>query len=171
MGRRDHPHVDRARAVAADAPKLAAIEDAQELGLRLGRELADLVEEEGPAIRLLEGSLAPTLGAGEGAALVTEEVRIDEVLVEGAAIDHDERARGAGALRVDRLGGGVLPAPGFAREQDRDIVARHRLEQREEATGGDAAPDQATQALRLGEIEVDRLPGRLQAEARRAQVE
>ena len=56
----------------ADAPHLVAVERAQELGLRVEREVADLVEEEGAAVGLGEGAEPLRVGAGEGSALVAE---------------------------------------------------------------------------------------------------
>ena len=53
-------------------------ERAQELGLQLERELADLVEEQRAAVGALEGARALAVGAGEGAALVAEQLALDE---------------------------------------------------------------------------------------------
>ena len=52
--RRDDAHVDGARRVLADAPDLALLQHAQQLGLRARRQLADLVEKQRAAVRLLE---------------------------------------------------------------------------------------------------------------------
>ena len=53
-------------------------------------ELADLVEEERPALGQLELALALDVGAGEGAALVPEELGLEEGLGDGAAVDGHE---------------------------------------------------------------------------------
>ena len=55
------------------------LEHAQELDLHLGRELADLVEEDRPAVRELEAADAPGDGAAEGALLVPEELGLDQI--------------------------------------------------------------------------------------------
>ena len=47
--RRDHPGLDIDRAVSADAHHLVILEYSQQFRLRCGRQLAYLVEEEGPA--------------------------------------------------------------------------------------------------------------------------
>ena len=57
LGRRDDADVDLDGAVAADAPDLALLEHAQELGLQVERQLAELVEEDGAAVRQLERAL------------------------------------------------------------------------------------------------------------------
>ena len=55
--RRDQPHVDAAGLGRADALELAFLQDAQQLGLQLGRELADLVEKNRAAVGQLEPPL------------------------------------------------------------------------------------------------------------------
>src|SRR5262249_30943110 len=52
--RREDPDVDLDRLVAADATDLRPLDRAKELRLNRQRELADLVDEEGAPIRLLE---------------------------------------------------------------------------------------------------------------------
>src|SRR6266568_2330962 len=54
VGGRDEAHVDGARPEPADAQHLPGLDDAQELGLGGGRQLAELVEEDGAALRGLE---------------------------------------------------------------------------------------------------------------------
>ena len=62
----------------ADALELALLQDAQQRDLRLHRQLADLVEEDGPAVGELEAAEAPLRRAGERAFLVAEELRRDQ---------------------------------------------------------------------------------------------
>ena len=54
VGGGDDADVDAARDVLADAAQLPFLNDAQQLGLRARRQLADLVEEQRAAVRLLE---------------------------------------------------------------------------------------------------------------------
>src|SRR5207244_432487 len=70
--RRDEPYVDADRLVAADARHLAVLDHAQQLRLQLVRHVADLVEEDGAAVGVLEEPLALPLAAGVGAGLVAE---------------------------------------------------------------------------------------------------
>ena len=96
IGRGDDPDVDLLGLAVADAKDDALLERAQQLDLEVQRELADLVEEERPPVRRLE--LARTRGdrPGERAAHVPEELALDEVLRDRAAVDDDERARQRG---------------------------------------------------------------------------
>ena len=59
-GGRDDPHVDRLAARRPQAPHRALLEDLQELGLGLRRQEPDLVEEQSPAVCLLQ---EPGLGS------------------------------------------------------------------------------------------------------------
>ena len=78
-------HLDGA--VAADAFELALLEDAQQLGLDLRRNLADFVQQDGPAVGQFEAAFAFGQRAGERALFVAEEFAFDEVLRDGGAID------------------------------------------------------------------------------------
>ena len=78
VGGRDDADIDLDRLLAADALELALLEDAEQLGLRVGRQLADLVEEDGAAVGQLEAADAPGDGAGEGAFLVAEQLALDQ---------------------------------------------------------------------------------------------
>ena len=60
VGRRDHAHVDLDRLGAADAADLALLQDAQQLRLHLAGDVADLVEEDGAALRLFEDAALAT---------------------------------------------------------------------------------------------------------------
>ena len=72
VGRRQDAHVDLDEDVAADRLDLALLNHAQQLVLHLGRDVADLVEEERAARRLAEQAAPRPLRAGERALLVSE---------------------------------------------------------------------------------------------------
>src|SRR5204863_3116288 len=135
--------------VRADALDLAALEDAQELGLQGRRQLADLVEEDGPALGLLEGAEAARRGAGEGALLVAEQLALEEVLGDGAAVDDDEGAVLARAGLVDGLGGAALAGAGLALEEDVHVGLRRALEEGEGRAHGHRGADQRAQLAPL----------------------
>ena len=89
--RGDHPDVDPDGIGGADPLDLAVLEHAQQLHLDAERQLADLVEEDGAAVRRLEQPLAVAVGAGEGAAHVAEELALEERRCERGAVADDER--------------------------------------------------------------------------------
>ena len=81
--------------VAADAGELAALEDAEELALHLEGHVPDLVEEEGPAMALLESADAQVHRSGEGPLFMTEEFTLEEVTGNRGAVDRDVFGLGA----------------------------------------------------------------------------
>src|SRR5258706_3926015 len=95
---RNHAHVRRERRVAADAIELAVGQHTQQARLQVRRHVADLVEEERAALGLLEAAPAHRLRTGEGAALVAEELALQQVLRDRGRVDRDERFRRAWAV-------------------------------------------------------------------------
>src|SRR5205814_333850 len=98
----------------ADALDLAALERAQQLRLQLGIELADLVEKQRPARCRLERAAPRRHRAGEGAALVPEQLALQQLRRNCAAVDHDERTVAARALAMNGLGRGLFAGAGLA---------------------------------------------------------
>jgi len=90
-----------------------ALEDAQQLGLQLERQLADLVEKDRAAIGRLECALPGRVRAGERTALVTEQLALEQRRRKRSAVDDDERPVLAAALAVDRLRGSFLASAGL----------------------------------------------------------
>ena len=78
---------------AAHPLELPLLEDAKQLALQLGREVADLVEEDGPVVGHLELAGLARGGAGERAALVPEQLGLEQGLDDGRAVDAHERPR------------------------------------------------------------------------------
>src|SRR5262249_26013608 len=86
----NQPHVDLKRLLAADAVDLAFLDRAQQLDLGGKGQFPDLVEKQRAARRLDELADVPLGRAREGAALVPEQRRFDQIVGNGAAIDRDE---------------------------------------------------------------------------------
>src|SRR4051812_47569097 len=80
VGGGDDAHIHLHLLVAADPIKAAVGKHAEEARLQLRRHVADLVEEERAAFGLLKATAALLLGAGERASLVTEELRLEQIL-------------------------------------------------------------------------------------------
>ena len=64
------------------------------------------------------------VGAGEGAALVAEQLALDQVGRNGAAVEHHERLVGAGAGVVDEMREDVLAGPRLAGQRDGHVGGR-----------------------------------------------
>src|SRR5207245_10030083 len=80
IGRRHDTDVGLERCRASDSLVLTLLEHAEELGLGRGRQLPDLVQEQRAAGRDLEPAALQSIRAREGAALVPEELRLDQRL-------------------------------------------------------------------------------------------
>ena len=100
--RRDDAHVDLDRACRAEAFDFLLLQDAQHLGLRLCAHVADFVEKDRAAIRLLE--LADLLfgGARERSFLVAEQLRFDELFGDGGTVHLNEALAGSRAVAMNR---------------------------------------------------------------------
>jgi hypothetical protein len=86
VGGGDHADVEALAPGRAERRDLARLEQAEELGLQEERQVADLVEEQGAAVRLGEGA-GRSATAPVKALSVAEEVGLDERLGRRAAVD------------------------------------------------------------------------------------
>src|SRR5262249_46310078 len=91
VGCRDQPHVHLDRARATEALEFLLLEHPQELRLELEGNLADLVEEERPAVGHFEPADLLRDRPREGAALVTEELALEEPGGDRSTVQLDER--------------------------------------------------------------------------------
>ena len=100
-GRHDtHVHLDAL--VAPQLGELGVLQHVEQLRLQRRLHLADLVEHEGAAVRLLELADAGRRGTGEGTPLVAEELALEEVGRERRAVDLHERTVAACGALMDR---------------------------------------------------------------------
>ena len=79
---------------AADPLELLLLEQPQDLRLRQRGHLADLVEEDGAAVALLELADPLAVGPGERALLVPEQLALQQRFGDGGAVDRQERLVG-----------------------------------------------------------------------------
>ena len=101
-GHQAHVHLDRLG--AAQALELLLLQDAQQLGLQLQRDVADLVQEQRAPVRQLEAADLLADGAGEGALLVAEQLALQQPRGDGRAVELDEGAARARAQVVHGAG-------------------------------------------------------------------
>ena len=125
VGGGDQPDVDLGVAVVADAPELLRLQHAQDLHLQRERHLADLVEEQRPAVGRREQAFAVLGGVGEGALDVAEQLVLEQALRDGGAVDHHERALVALRQVVDGARDQLLAGAALAVDRDGDVGRRH----------------------------------------------
>jgi hypothetical protein len=76
VGRGDHANVAAQGLRRTQSLELAGLQKEQELGLQLGGQLSDFVEEECSLVGDFEATLAPVIRAGERTLLVAEELAL-----------------------------------------------------------------------------------------------
>ncbi|AUX48415.1 uncharacterized protein SOCE26_099490 [Sorangium cellulosum] len=149
VGRGDDADVDVFLVQGADAGDAPLLEHAEELHLDGGGSVADLVEEEGAAVRGGEQARLVARGAGEGAAHVAEQLALQELGRQGAAVDGDEGPAAPLGEVVERARRQLLAGAGLAEQEDGGVGGRDAGD--DLADGGDAvARAEQAQLVALG---------------------
>ena len=112
----------------------------------------DLVEEDGPLVGRLEEPFLQGHGAGEGALDVAEQVALEQVGRQGAAVDGDERGLGPVRVHVDGPGDELLAGAALALEEDRAPGRGGGLDEVEDVLHGLALADDVGEAEALPEL-------------------
>src|SRR5215218_1677 len=107
---------------AAEATEGPLLEHLEQLRLHLGDDLADLVEEEGAAPGDLEQPALGLLRVGEGAALVPEQLTLEEGGAERRAVHFDEGLCRARRALVDTASDEALASTRLADDEHRHVV-------------------------------------------------
>ncbi len=155
VGGGDDARVDGLVAAVPHRLDLPVLQRAQQLGLGRGGELADLVEEERPAVGQLEGARAIRAGRGEGALDVPEELALHQVLGDRPAVSDDEGLLHALAHAVDLFGQQLLARAGLAVDQHRGVGPADGAQLGEDGPHLGATADHRAEALRVVQRHLD----------------
>ena len=148
VGRRDDAHVDADVVGATDALEALFLEEPQQLGLKPRRHLADLVEEHRSAVGHLEQTLLLQPRIGERAALVAEQLALEQLLGKRRAGDVHERLGRAIAGVVNDLGDQILAGAALAGQQDgRGRTRRDPRDERPQGLDRRRLADETLQAV------------------------
>ena len=123
VGRADQAGVDL-DGRAADAVEGPVFRHAQDLFLGLHGQVGDLVQKEGAPVGVLEASLAPGHGAGEGPSLVPEQFGVQERPGQGRAVEGHERALPARRQIVQPRRGEFLARAALPDDEDGPVDGR-----------------------------------------------
>jgi hypothetical protein len=134
--RSDDADVDVVGAIAAHRAYVAELEHPEQLGLQIERHVADLVEQQCPAIGFQQQALAGMAGAGEASAHVAEELSLEKLLRNRGGVHGHERMRRAGAAGVDGASHELLTHSRFARNQHRRARSSHAIDRRTQGSHG-----------------------------------
>src|SRR5215204_3223226 len=121
----DYAYVNFNRVTSSYSFKLTFLKHAQELGLHVQRELADLVEKKGSAVRNLKSSDVPGIRSGESALFVTEQLAFNQCTGQGSAIYFDQRAILARAEIMNCMGQQLLAGASLAKNCDCCVEPGH----------------------------------------------
>ena len=145
-GRGQDPHIHGHGMGASDPVDLTFLQHTKQFHLHMEGHIADLVEENRPAVGLFElARLAAFFRSGKGSALIPEELGLEQIFRNRPAVDRHERLVPAAAGQMDRLGHDLLARAGLPGDQDRkvtlgglhahlpdphdlDVIAQHVLE-------------------------------------------
>src|SRR5690554_2309285 len=139
-----YPHINLYGVLPTHALYLLFLEKSQQIGLQLHGQVADLVEEQGAAVGSLDPADLALMGAGEGALFMAEQLRLNQLLGNGAAVDRDEGPGSPQGLTVQGLGDQLFAGPAFTADQYRCV-------------GGRDACDETLQMARLLAVAEDEL--------------
>src|SRR5262245_10075434 len=128
VARRDHTNVHLDGPRAAETLEFLLLEDPQKLRLELEGNVADLVEEERPAVRHLEAAELLSDRPGERAALVTEELALEEARRDRCAVYLDERPITTVAQIMDGASHQFLAGAGLAEDEHGRVRRCNRLD-------------------------------------------
>ena len=117
VGGGKHAYIQLDQLAAAHALQRAFLQEAQQAGLCVQRQIAHFVEKDGATRGCFEMADAARIGAGECAALVAEQFRLHQVRWQRAAIDRSERPIGACRQAVQGPRGNLLAGARFAGDQ------------------------------------------------------
>ena len=126
VGRGDDPDVGLALALAADPGDRLVLQEAQQPDLVAEVEIAELVEEEGAALGLGDAA-RPVDRTGEGAADRAHQLGLEQLRLDRADVDRDERPLGRAGVLVDVARHHLLADPGLAEQQDALVAVRREL--------------------------------------------
>ena len=129
MGRGNDAHVTADGAVAADALEAPFLQHTQQFHLHLQAHVADLVEKQGAALRELEAADPRRQRAGEGTLFMAEQLALQQVGGNRAAIHGNERMPGPIRQFMDVPGRHFLAGARLAENEDVGVERRHLLDQ------------------------------------------
>jgi hypothetical protein len=114
---RDHANVYMVLPFAAHRANCARLKNPQKLSLQQEGNVADLVEQQRPAVGFREQTLSRLHCAGESTTNVAKNLRLHQLLRDGRHIHRDEGAPATVASRVDGARHQLLARSGFTRDE------------------------------------------------------
>ena len=121
IGGGDQPHVHPDRLRSSQPLELLVLQNAQQFGLQLQRNISNFVEQQSPLIRQFQSADLLAHRSGEGSLLVAEQLAFQQSRGNGGAVHLDEAALLAPAHVVNHPRYAFFAGPGFPGDQDGGI--------------------------------------------------
>jgi hypothetical protein len=115
----DDPHIYRFVAGATESTDLPRFDGSQQLGLKDVGKRPDLIEEQRAVVCSLEETSLGRAGVGKGSSLEAEQLRLEERLGNGRAVDVDEGAGATGPGPVEETGHQPFARACLTEQEDR----------------------------------------------------
>src|SRR5262249_46466901 len=129
VGSGDQACLKLERINTSNPAEFAFLQHPQQFRLQLEGQVADFIQEYGPAIHHLELAGTAISCAGEGATLMAEQFALDETLRNRRTIDRHERRTPSRGFEVNRPRDQVLAGAALAQEQHGGIVGHAPADQ------------------------------------------
>jgi hypothetical protein len=136
MGRSHDADIDLANRSSPDRREFLVLENAQESGLYIERNLGDFVEEECASMSLYEESRTVLDSPREGASNMSKELAGEHLRSECRTVDRPKRMGGACPQSMDGSRHQLLASSGLASNQDTRFGARDSLDETEHGLHG-----------------------------------
>ncbi len=151
IGRDDHTHVHLDFRLTADRTHLPLLQHAQQFRLQARTDVPDLVEKKRAAVRPLKQPAHVCGGAGERALYMTEQLRIEQFLRQGTAVDRNERTACAPAGGMDGTGDHLLTGSGLSGDEHGNVLVADAFDQIEDAVHRRTSGNDVRQLFAPGE--------------------
>ena len=129
MGGGDDPHFDLDALSSPNSFERAALEDAEQFGLKARGDVADFVEQQRTSMGELKSADLAPFCTGESPFLVPEQLALQERIVQYGAVERHKRPGAPRICCVQRLRNQLFAGPGFTVNQDRRANRSDLLDQ------------------------------------------
>src|SRR6266403_4449816 len=121
IGGGDQPHVYPNRLRASQVLELLVLQNAQQLGLQLQRNVSNFIEQQSALIRQFQPAELLAYRSGKGSFFVAEQLAFQQSSGNGGAVQLDEVAVPAPAHAVNQTRYAFFAGPGFTGDEDGGI--------------------------------------------------
>ena len=128
IGSRDHPDINFEGFGAPDPEDFTVLQHPQQGCLHPRADIADFVEEDGPAVDNFKFAYFAGSGTGEGAFFVAKEISLENGVVNGVAVDLEKGFVVSGTGCLEQVGDQFFAGPRFAADEYGGVGFSHLVD-------------------------------------------